>query len=219
MFGVHTTDRIGSPSASADGRRLKPGSSLPGDDPGRSPREKWGNPCFRVEGNYLTIPRGLRDLRKNAFENRGVAEVAEQFAEKTSEARSFRTASHLHGSWSGLAHASRSVKKERRNGLSRLPPDVVRGFRPPRASSVSPGPRWWARPSRGEGLFTGLLKAAAIPHENPLKWGRSTTGFNRFPFDVAGDFNPRRCRREKWGNSCFRAGGALFFVHAVGAVC
>ena len=121
MFELLTTGEICSPSASADGRRLKPGSSLPGDDPGRSPREKWGNPCFRVEGNYLTIPRGLRDLRKNAFENRGVAEVAEQLAEKTSGARSFRTASHSHGSWSGLAPVSRFFEKQRCSGLPRLP--------------------------------------------------------------------------------------------------
>ena len=36
------------------------------------------------------------------------------------------------------------------------------------------------------------MSSWAKPNENPLKWVRSTTGFNRFSLEIAGDFNPRR---------------------------
>ena len=42
-----------------------------------------------------------------------------------------------------------------------------------------------------EDLRPGMNSWAA-PRENPLKWVGNTTGFNRFSFDVAEDFNPRR---------------------------
>ena len=67
-------------------------------------------------------------------------------------------------------------------------------------------------------------RSRAKPRENPLKWVRSTTGFNRFSVDVAEDFNPRRSPQQKWGNSCREGvspsgqvnGQKLWWKHKVG---
>ena len=70
----------------------------------------------------------------------------------------------------GTSHSQALVRSRKRSNL-----------REPFDSGVSPG-------------FRGVGKPLpwAIPRENPLKWVRSTTGFNRFSFSVAVDFSPRR---------------------------
>ena len=52
--------------------------------------------------------------------------------------------------------------------------------------------------------------------ENPLKWVQRATGFNRFSFDVAEDFNPRRSNVRKVGqlpgNVCLASFRALSYL-------
>ena len=54
-------------------------------------------------------------------------------------------------------------------------------------------------PQNSEGLENHRpgMNSRATSGENPLRWVRGATGFNRFSFDVAVDFNPRR---SPWEN-------------------
>ena len=172
-------------------------------------------------------------------------------------ARSSWTMCRSRGCWPGSAHASRSLKKQRRSGLSRLPslmwhtgfglselapcrvlgtlvtgPAFLRAFwsgRSERLFHRSPRSSLEARNKRCSTSFVGspglagrapvsgnqtvwnLTKRldlpnanrsdatsyfwSATPGENPLKWVRGITGFNRF------FTRRRRSRPEKWGNS------------------